>query len=236
MKQFDGFPAKMEFTPLPNIFFSALLPHIGDIAELKATLYVLAALYHKRGHPRFVTFRELMGNASVAAGLREADKPTEDILRGALEMATERGAFAHIVLDNDGVPEDVYFLNTEVDRQIVTKVQNGEFILHRLKAKPRTNVETEEKPDIFTLYEQNIGMLTPIIADELREAEKLYPEVWIRDAIKEAVNHSKHKWSYISAILERWSAEGKSDGTHQRHSKTDPDKYVKGQYGHMVQR
>ena len=30
-------------------------------------------------------------------------------------------------------------------------------------------------------------MLTPLIADELREAEKQYPESWIKDAIKEAV-------------------------------------------------
>ena len=236
MKQFDGFPAKMEFTPLPNIFLSALLPQIGDIAELKATLYVLAALYRKRGHPRFVTFRELMGNASLIAGLRGADKPTEEILRNALEMATERGAFAHIVLDNDGMSEDVYFLNTEADRQLVAKVQNGEFTLRGLKAKSRIDVEAEEKPDIFTLYEQNIGMLTPMIADELREAEKLYPAIWIRDAIREAVALNKRSWRYIARILERWSAEGKSDGTHQRHSKTDPDKYVKGKYGHMVQR
>ncbi|GAH24252.1 unnamed protein product, partial [marine sediment metagenome] len=97
-------------------------------------------------------------------------------------------------------------------------------------------IETEELPDIFTLYEQNMGMLTPMIAEELREAEKLYPETWIRDAIKEAVNQNKRKWSYISAILERWLAEGRSDGTYRRDSKTDPDKYIKGKYGHMVRR
>ena len=92
-------------------------------------------------------------------------------------------------------------------------------------------------PDIFSLYEQNIGMLTPIIADELREAEKLYPQGWIKDAIKEAVNHGKRKWSYVLAILERWSVEGRSDGAYQRDSKKrDPDKYIKQRYGHMVQR
>ena len=140
-------------------------------------------------------------------------------------------------LDRDGASEDVYFLNTESNRQIVAKIQNGELKLSGLKAKGQAYVETEEPPDIFTLYEQNIGMLTPMIADELREAEKLYPQDWIRDAIKEAVNQNKRKWSYISAILEHWSAEGRSDGTYQRDSKkTDPDKYIKGKYGHMVRR
>jgi hypothetical protein len=35
--------------------------------------------------------------------------------------------------------------------------------------------------------------------------------------------------------LENWLAEGRSDGTHQRDTqKTDPDKYLKGKYGHIV--
>jgi DnaD/phage-associated family protein len=121
----------------------------------------------------------------------------------------------------------------------VAKIQSGELVLSGLTAGGQTYLDVETKPptDIFTLYEENIGMLTPMIAEELKEAEELYPESWIRDAIREATKQGKHKWSYISAILERWSAEGRSDGTHQRDSKkTDPDKYIKGRYGHMVKR
>jgi DnaD/phage-associated family protein len=168
--------------------------------------------------------------------LKEAARSPAKALRQALEMATKRGTILHMILDRDGVPEDIYFLNTKSDRQVMAKIQNGELILSGLKAGGQADIETEELPDIFTLYEQNIGMLTPMIAEELREAEKLYPETWIRDAIKAAVNQNKRKWSYISAILERWSAEGRSDGTYQRDSKTDPDKYIKGKYGHMVRR
>jgi hypothetical protein len=76
-----------------------------------------------------------------------------------------------------------------------------------------------------------------MIAEELREAEKLYPEAWIRDAIKEAVNQNIRKKSYILAILERWATEGRNDGTYRRDTeKEDPDKYIKGRYGHMVRR
>jgi len=236
MEQFRGFPAKMQFTPLPNLFFSSLLPQISDIIELKTTLHILWALYHKRGYPRFITYRELLSNTSLMSSLKEAAKPPDEVLRRALEMATKRGTILHLVLDRDEAPEDIYFLNTKSDRQAMAKIQNGELILSGLKAEGQADIETEELPDIFTLYEQNMGMLTPMIAEELREAEKLYPETWIRDAIKEAVNQNKRKWSYISAILERWSAEGRSDGTHRRDSKTDPDKYIKGKYGHMVRR
>ena len=237
MKQFTGFPSKMQFTPIPNVFFSSLLPQISDMAELKTTLCVLAALYHKRGYPRFVTYGELLANKSLMSSLRQTTESTDEVLRNALEMATKRGTILHIVLDRNGENEDIYLLDTESDRQTVAKIQSGELHLPGLKAERQFYIETEELPDIFTLYEQNIGMLTPMIAEELREAEKLYPESWIRDAIKEAVNQSKRKWSYIQAILERWSTEGKGDGTYRRDfKKADPDKYIKGKYGHMVRR
>lgn len=236
MKQFSGFPTKMEFTPLPNLFFSTLLPRINDISELKVTLHIFEELYRKRGYPRFVTYRELLGNTSLMNSLRETTKPPEEVLRKALEMATQRGIFLHLALDRNGSTEDIYFLNTESQRQTMAKIQSGELNLSGLKAVGQAYVETEEQPDIFTLYEENIGMLTPMIAEELREAEKLYPETWISDAIKEAVNQNKRKWSYILAILERWSTEGKNDGTYRRDSakKTGPDKYTKQKYGHMV--
>jgi len=237
MKQFTGFPTKMQFTPLPNLFFSTLLPQISDISELKTTLHIFQTLYHKRGYPRFITYRELLGNRSLISSLKGAATPPDELLRHALEMATKRGTILHMVLDRDGTAEDIYFLNTESDKQTMAKIQNGEISLSGLKAKEQTYVATEEPPDIFTLYEQNIGMLTPMIAEELNEAMKLYPESWIRDAIKEAVNQNIRKKSYILAILERWSTEGKSNGTYRRDfKKTSPDKYFKGKYGHMVRR
>ncbi len=239
MKEFTGFPAKTRFTPIPNAFFSSLLPQISDIAELKTTLHIFWSLYGKRGYPRFITYRELLSNKSLLGSLREGEKLPSEVLSNALEMAIKRGTILHIVLERDGAPEDVYFLNTEPDRQVVAKIRNGELALAGLKAGRQAypDVETEPPPDIFSLYEQNIGMLTPMIAEELREAEKLYPQGWIRDAIKEAVNQNIRKKSYILAILESWSTEGKSDGTHKRDiKKTGPDQYDKQKYGHIFQR
>ena len=237
MEQFKGFPAKIQFTPLPNVFFSALLPQISDITELKVTLYLLATLYRRRGYPRFVSLGELLGSTSLMRSLSRADEVPAEALARALEMATKRGTILHLALDRDGASEDVYFLNTESDRETIAKIQSGELSLPGLKARGQGYLETEELPDIFTLYEQNIGMLTPMIAEELKEAERLYPADWIRDAVREAVTQNRRKWSYISAILERWSSEGRESGAHRRDSKKqDPNKYIKGRYGHMVQR
>jgi len=90
---------------------------------------------------------------------------------------------------------------------------------------------------IFALYEGSIGVITPMISEELKEAERLYPADWIEDAFREAVALNKRSWRYVARILERWAEEGKSSGKHRgRHQKDDPDKYVRGKYGHLVQR
>jgi DNA replication protein len=232
MEQFKGFPAKSQFTAVPNAFFSTLLPQISDIAELKTTLHIFQTLYSKRGYPRFTSYRELLANKSLMNDLKN-----EETLQKALGAVIKRGTILHLALNRNDKTEDIYLLNTESDRQAMAKIQSGELKLSGLELKEPALIDAEEPPDIFTLYEQNIGMLTPMIAEELRDALKLYPENWISDAIKEAVSNNKRKWSYISAILERWTAEGRDDGTYRgNYKKTDPDKYIKGKYGHIVQR
>jgi DnaD/phage-associated family protein len=243
MNQFQGFPSggRVEYTSIPNAFFSSLLPQITDMAELKTTLYIIAILYTKKGAPRFVTVSELLGNVSLMAGLKSLGGQPEAVLRSALKLAAERGTLICIpvssALSGKGQNEDIYLLNTESDRAAAEKIRNGEISLAGLKVREAVPVQAEPLPDIYTLYEQNVGLITPMVADELKDAEKIYSVDWIRDAIKEAALHNKRSIKYILKILENWSVEGRSDGTYQRDTKkTDPDKYIKGKYGHMVQR
>ncbi len=233
MKEFGGFPSgRLEFTPVHNVFFSALLNDITDIGELKTTLHVMAALYRRKGYPRYVSFADLLQNVELMRSLQGS----EEALRDSLEKAVERGTLLGLSAV-DGPGAAVYFLNDDAGRRAVAKINAGELKLPGIKAVAPVPVQAEAPPEIFTLYEQNVGMLTPMIADELRDAEKLYPPDWIRDAIKEAVLHNKRNIKYIAKILENWSVEGRGDGTYQRDSQeTGPDRFVKGKYGHMVRR
>lgn len=100
------------------------------------------------------------------------------------------------------------------------------------------NIADTSHTSIFDLYEQNIGPLSPLIAEQLKEAQAQYPLEWLEAAFKEAVSHNKRSWRYISAILERWGREGKDSGNHTKQSKgeVDPARYFKGRYGHVVRR
>ncbi|MBI4295235.1 MAG: DnaD domain protein [Chloroflexi bacterium] len=228
---FSGFPARVRFTPLPNLFFSQLLPSIGDMGELKVTLHVFWLLYQKRGYPRYVTCDELAADVTLMRGLRNKERPAAEALRLALELAMSRGSLLRLALEDT----DVYFLNDEAGRQAVARVRSGELSLGTLP-RPEPVAETEVPPNIFQLYEANIGLLTPLIADELRQAEADYPAPWIREAFAEAAALNKRSWRYISRILERWAREGRQDGKPGRHpkEKTGPQRYLGGKYGHLV--
>ena len=43
------------------------------------------------------------------------------------------------------------------------------------------------RPTLYGLYEENIGVLTPMIVDAIREAEAEFPHDWIEDAMRYAV-------------------------------------------------
>ena len=93
----------------------------------------------------------------------------------------------------------------------------------------------EELAVISKLYEENIGQLTPIIAERLKFDADTYPAGWFREALEEALGAGVRKLKYIGAILERWQREGKKSPKKTATSaREDPDKYVKGQYGHTV--
>ena len=76
-------------------------------------------------------------------------------------------------------------------------------------------LQNEETPagDNFRIYEQNIGPLTPLIADSIKAwEEELKDASWISEAIGEAVKNNKRNWKYCEAILKRWQTEGKDNG------------------------
>jgi DNA replication protein len=235
MNEFKGFPDRMQFTPLPNLVFSSLAAQITDLVELKVLLHIFELLYTKKGQFRYFTLEELAAHPSLAQDLKGIGL---QIVEQALSALAQKSVLLKLPVNKGSSLRIVYFLHNQTNRSLIEKINRGEITVPGLPPVSVVPPPIEKPPDIFTLYEQNIGLITPIIADELKEAQSHYPEDWILEAVKEAVSQNKRNWKYIARILERWSTEGKKDGTHRGNTKTntDPDKYIRGKYGHLVQR
>ena len=63
MQGFPGFPdGKQRLTPVPNLFFSDLLPAIDNLVELKVTLYAFWALGQREGEVRYLRLPDFMND------------------------------------------------------------------------------------------------------------------------------------------------------------------------------
>lgn len=215
MKTFKGFTNSETFTQLPDTFFHQLLNEIDDAAELKVTLYILWRMEHMED-----SFR----------ALREADffakelGLSADALRSGVERAVKRGTILRV--EHKG--EEIYFLNSPRGRAAANAFLGGESTDAGMAAM------TFERPNIFRLYEENIGPLTPLIADALKDAEETYSPEWIAEAIDLAVRNNKRSWRYCEAILKRWKEEGRGEKQDRRDTEKDRDKYTKGEYADYI--
>ena len=218
---FAGFPPGAQATPIPSLFFTRLLPRLTDPVELGLALYVFYLLHRKKGYPRFLSRDELAAEGDLALFLERAcgdpahppDGPASqsDRRRAALEKGLAALVGAGFLLPvsvegPDGVRE-VYFLNAAADRRAAERFRSGELKVGPWRPMPEAE-PVEPRRSIYALYEENIGPLTPLVADELREAEELYPQEWLRPAFERAAALNKRSWRYIARILERWAAEG----------------------------
>ncbi|MPZ49859.1 MAG: DnaD domain protein [Dehalococcoidia bacterium] len=206
LRKFTGFPAGAKGTIIPSLFFAEVMPQIEDEAELRVSLYLFYALGRRKGYPRFLTERELRSEGPLLEQLA-----TED-LRQALDKAVERGTLLRLDVEKDGRAESLYFVNTPSDRRAVEQIRDGRIELGR--ALPaETGAPASLRGNVFQLYEENIGPLTPLVAEELKEAERLYPIEWLEEALREAALLNKRSWRYAAAILQRWATEGRTRET-----------------------
>jgi len=229
VKGFAGFPAgKQPYTPVPDLFFAEVMPDIDHLGELKVTLHIFWLLARRKGERPYVAGDELAADSRLLAGLATAGRPPEEALADALERAVARGTLLRAFTSH----RDWYFVNSERGRKAVDDMLAGKWS----PAPPGEVVEMQvQRPNIYVLYEQNIGPLTPLLVDELKEAEDSYPAAWIEDAFREAVELNKRSWRYIRRILEHWATEGKGDETGRPGRKDDPRRFIEGKYADYIE-
>ena len=145
----------------------------------------------------------LLQSLNLESDLRSPLATLED----ALERAVARNTLLRLDVETDTeidtIVEDWYFLNTTKGRQAVAAIRQGQLATLQSIVPQDARLHVE-RPNIFVLYEQNIGLMTAMIAEQLRDLEKSYPPAWIVDALEIAVLNNKRHLNYIRAILRRW--------------------------------
>ena len=142
-----------------------------------------------------------------------------------LEKALRRGTLLTAESDSGGF----YFLNSPRGRASAEALKNGSW---RDSARIPSTAPLP-RPNIFKLYEENIGPLTPLMADTLKDAEKDYPAEWLAEAFSIAVERNKRNWKYIAAILRRWKEEG-YEGKNRKDAGQDAKRYSESQFSEFL--
>ena len=222
MDKFQGFTESESFVQIPDSFFHHLLTEIDDLDELRVTLFALWRIGSMEGRVHFL--RRL----DFEACLPEPDP--------ALEKAVKRGSLIEALLEgtDQGIEDNattLFFLNSARGRAAAEAYTKG-------KWKPETNASTTplpERPNVFKLYEENIGPLTPLIADALKDAESTYKPEWVAEALEIAFKNNKRNWKYVEAILRRWKEDGHAKKQDRRDAEEDGRRYAEGDYSDFIE-
>ena len=215
MTSFPGFTSSETFTQVPDSWIR-LMNEIDDVAELKVTLYAIWRIEHLEGNFRAMCETDF---EVEALGLK-----IDEIQRG-LGKAVERG----ILLKSQHEADAFYFLNSPRGRLSAEAFAKGQW-------RDAMRAYIPNKSNVFKLYEENIGALTPLLADMLKEAEKNYPSVWFEEAIEIAVSRNIRNWKYIEAILARWKENGKDERRDSEDSVKDAKRYTDGEFSEFLKR
>ena len=234
MPPFKGFPeGKVRFTRLPDPVLTELLPAIDHLGELKVILYAFWRLERMEGAFRYLRRASFLEDERFMQGLAASPGGAQAALDDALQRCLQRGSLLEAGLDLEGGRETFYFLNSPKGRAAVQAIQRGEW---RPSSDPQAPLDLSlEVPNIYRLYEENIGPLTPMIAEELGSAEDTYPAQWIEDAVRIAVENNVRRWNYVEAILKRWQEGGRDERTDRRDAEKDRRRYIEGEFSEFIE-
>lgn len=218
-KPFTGFNQEpMALVRVPESFFTELLPKIDSLTLLRLILYLFWHIEQQSGDLRYFLSDELESDPALLVLTSGVEG-----LRNALKDLLSLG----VLLEARPTTKDrtYYFFNSPKGQSAVKAIEEGRW---QEMSHDRVAINLREgKPNIFKLYEDNIGLITPIMADILKEDEEVYPADWIKEAIQMAVARNIRNWKYVQAILSRWHKEGRGNEQYRRDDSQDPESYRK---------
>lgn len=207
------------------------LATLYDADEIKVILYILLQQSRFEGKRFYVTIEQLEKSDQLHRWIGDGED-TNIRFERALNALIDTGTLLKSS-ENPIMEQPLLFLNDDNGRLAMESLQAG-------KWRPMPSDLPPARPpsdeiNLFQLYEENIGPLTPLLAEDLTAAQEEFPHGWIKDAIHIAVQNNARSWRYIDTILRSWQKEGKHDKP-GRDSQTNQRKPAKGKFDDFIQR
>ena len=215
-------PDEHGVTRVPNAVIDTLLD--GDVSRDTIT-FALRAMWwldRSREYPHSVYVADLRADRTLVS---ELGSRFDD----ALDSALSRGVF---VVAGSGGGERL-MLNTVSAVRLAASGQR--------EPDAATNgwSQRADEPgvaDAYREYEANIAPLTPMIRESISNALQDFTDEQIVKAIRVAVESDSRSWSFISAVLRKWSTGGvpsnhksRGDSRGTRLSEDELQRYLKKQ-------
>jgi DnaD/phage-associated family protein len=231
-----GVPRGARVTPVPDLFFSRVLPAVEDPVALEVALVTLWRIHRRpSGTPPALAEAELATDTTLARGLA-ALGVTEAERWPRLSAAVDQLVSLGFLLTAGEAGQRWLLMNDPGGRAALPRVgaTTAQSVAAATRASPPA--QTGPRPNIFVLYEDTIGLVTPMLAEELREAEAEYPPAWLERAFRAAADNNARRWSYVRAILERWARDGVDDEGHRRDPEAARERDSDGPYAAWIER
>ncbi len=217
---------------VPEQLFHFLLSDSCEEDVIKISLFFLMKAMHIEGPFIYLEPEDFFHDPILVNSFSQPGESPRQLIETSLKKMVELNIFLEGILTSENEIRRYYFLNSPKGRAAIKAIQSGKW--NQKADKHGKGDISEGEVNIFKVYEENIGLITPLIADALKDAEISYPETWIYDAVRIAAEKNKRNWSYILAILKRWQAEGKDGRNDRKDGEKDRKRYTDGEYSEFI--
>ena len=196
-----GFPLSDDYavTRVPNAVLGRVLAGIEDLDVVKLVLRAVWLLERGSGYPRSILGEQLKADRVLSVVFEN-----ESDFEAALDQAVVRGVLARVSIG--GI--DRLMLNTESARRVSSDVTGS--VTDEDEEGNGWDIPASRSAgaNAFRAYEENIGVLSPMIRESILSSLEDFTDEEITQAIRIAVENESRSWSFVAGVLRRWAREG----------------------------
>jgi len=180
------------------------------VQAYKALMY--NGIITRVGRSKFHTCNYTVNVNALSTTRRETTTPAanlEDVPAGQLDQSSHTTSDDPVTLPVQPLNQSSH-TTSDSPATLPSSVQPLDLNRPLTTLKPSNDDEEQKDAENYLrrLYEDNLGMVTPLLAGLLRNATLTYPRGWFQPAFETAAKNKARSWKYIEAILEGWRIHG----------------------------